>query len=318
MSSNAGFAQPYAHLDEDNWSWGWTSATPAPAVSLPLSHQSPMYRSPSAASSQMSGPAMPWLPSPASSVYSPMTNNLPSDFDTSPVEPLMDDFSVDFDLDALNATLGDFSQPWPYPAPDAATSMDPLFNFMDTGFPEQEFAADGFALVLPGGDVNHFTPPGSVSPTASMFASPIIGSHVAAPTPASLSSPPASAVQAPAQLLPCPEPTCSKVYRTLSELKYASPNHPPKPRNTANQRPPRRKHQTKSHRPPRFLCPLPGCRKAHKDQRSLNRHLHAQHAAYALEHNVPSEKAGCPYCGAAPARADNMARHMKSKHRDLL
>lgn len=315
MSNNAGFTQPYAHLDEDNWAWGWTSPAAAPAFSLPLSHQSPMYRSPSAASSQMSAPAMPWLPSPASSVYSPMTNNLPSDFDTSPVEPLMNDFPVDFDLDPLTASLGDLSQSWPYPGPDAAASMDFFTPYLqDAAFPAPELAPD--FTFAPGVDVNHFTPPGSVSPTASLFATPLIGSHLGAPTPASLPSPAAPAAPTPSQLLPCPEPTCSKVYRTLSELKYASPTQPTPPP-TANHQP-RRKHQTKSHRPARFLCPLPGCAKPHKDQRSLNRHLHAQHTAYAAKHNIPSEKAGCPHCGAAPARADNMARHMKSKHRDLL
>ncbi|KAK3902208.1 hypothetical protein C8A05DRAFT_34116 [Staphylotrichum tortipilum] len=292
MSSNAAYP---SHPSDEYWAWEVLSSTataPAmPALSLPLSHQSPMYRSPSAASSQMSGPAIPWLPSPASSVYSPTTNNLPSDFDTSPIEPLMHDFPVGFDLDVMNTPLGDFSQSWLNPDPDAAASMDFLNTYIpDAVFPGHEFVSHDFGL---GAGVSHFTPPGSVSPTASLFATPVIGPHLGAPTPASLPSPPAPPA-APTQLLPCPEPTCSNVYHTPAELK---------------------KH-TKSHRPQRFPCPLPRCGKPHKDQRGLNRHLHAQHRAYAEVHNVPSENAACPRCGEA-SRRDNMVRHMKKKHPEM-
>jgi hypothetical protein len=71
-------------------------------------------------------------------------------------------------------------------------------------------------------------------------------------------------------------------------------------------------HQLRHVKP--FHCPLEGCGSAHGAKKDLNRHLWCHHTNYATTHNVPDKPEACPKCGKI-FRKDNMARHMRSKHK---
>lgn len=70
------------------------------------------------------------------------------------------------------------------------------------------------------------------------------------------------------------------------------------------------KHQARK-RHQRFGCRV--CGKAHADRRALNRHLESQHAEFAKQHGIKSEKIQCRVCDYV-SRADNVRRHEKSQH----
>ncbi|KAG7286246.1 hypothetical protein NEMBOFW57_008553 [Staphylotrichum longicolle] len=288
MSNNAFYAQAYPPCrpqgEEGEWVWVPKSTTALPV--LPLTpHQSPMYRSLSAESSQASPPAMPWTPSPVSPAYSPVGTGIPSAFE-SPVEPLLESFDLDM---ALNAYFWGYDPSWPAPAPvpDDTVSFADFLNtdmFLDSDF---GFAADS---------VNPFAPTGIVTPPSSVYGTlafadgsspqldPLTPASLPTANPSPASTSPAVAAQ---PLLPCPDASCTRVFPNPSDL---------------------RKHARK-HRQP-FRCPLPHCGKGHLDKRALARHLWAQHPDYAQRHNTRSERVKCTLCE-YEGRADNVARHMK-------
>lgn len=293
MSANADYTQAYSPcFPEEQGEWVWVPKNTTPGFPAPT-HQSPMYRSPSG-SSHASGSFIPYTPS-VSPTYSPVASDFPSMSDGSPVEPLLEGFDFDMSLYLNNTYLGGAnpSEPWAFPVPDNAASMD-LFP---TGL-DADFSGLDFGLGFEG--VSSFAPvtPLTASPTSSlgysnMAAIPLAPLLPATPTstttsPSSATSPAAAtATPKPTHHIACPEATCPKTFPTKSDL---------------------RRHERK-HRTP-VCCPLPACGKGHLDNRALARHLWAKHPEYAAQTGARSERVRCTFCD-YEGRQDNVVRHMK-------
>jgi hypothetical protein len=318
MSANADYTQAYSPcFPEEQGEWVWVPKNTMPGFPAPT-HQSPMYRSPSG-SSHTSGPFIPYTPS-VSPTYSPVGSDFPSVSDGSPVEPLLEGFDFDMSLYLDNTYLGDVnpSDPWAFPVPDNAASMDLFPTGLDAGFSGLDFGL-GFE------GANSFAPvtPLTASPASSLSYSNIAAVPLAPLLPSTPTSTttspysatsPATAAPKPGHHLPCPEPTCPKTFPTKSDLRYAP--HPPSPNPISPQqaqqqqltRPAHSRHERK-HRAP-VCCPLPACGKGHLDNRALARHLWAKHPEYAAQTGARSERVRCTFCD-YEGRQDNVVRHMK-------
>ncbi|KAK4237000.1 zinc finger protein zas1 [Achaetomium macrosporum] len=258
-------------------------------TSSPFS-QSLIRPSLSAGSSQTSEPSLPYVGSPVVSTGSPVTH----DFLNVATESLINPFEgFDFNA-ALDTYAGDMDLSAADLAPNHSVSMDPFNNCMD---PEVFASFDcGFGSDF----LDPFEAPSIVDSESPADSAMGFTSDTSSPlepfSPASLptagTSPASSSPIAPAprQVLHCLEASCTKVFSRRSELK---------------------KHERSTHRLP-FRCHLPGCGKAHADQRALHRHFWTRHREYAELHHIPSERAKCPHCE-YEGRGDNLKRHMK-KH----
>ncbi|KAL2022221.1 hypothetical protein VTK56DRAFT_5831 [Thermocarpiscus australiensis] len=231
--------------------------------------------------------AMPWDPTRLTSRPPPVENDVPSTMAGSPAEPPLEGFDIDLALQ-LYTSLGDPEQQ-EVSVPQDTVSMD-LFSCMDVDL------FSGVDLTLTPESVAAYTAPDdTVSPTSTecgtlSFASDNSPSMGPLTPPSSAGASPDSTSPAPAKLLPCPDPSCSKIFDKLPSL---------------------RKHERK-HRQP-FRCAL--CGKGHLDNRALARHLWAKHPEYARQSNVRSEKVKCPRCE-YQGRRDNVVRHMKRHAKD--